>query len=102
MTLCQEAPDLFFSAEEDGRMETDRVEREELASSLCFTCPTRLRCLERAMVLGEAYGVWGGMGEHERRMFRKHMKDEGYRNEVPAGPEFRASLKAFYRERGVA
>lgn len=78
-------------------MEDGRVEREELAASVCFSCPVRLRCLERALVLNEAYGVWGGMAEGERRRFVQHLRGEGYRTEVPPLDELAVSVREFYQ-----
>lgn len=47
-------------------------------------------------------GVWGGMSEHERRLFRTHLNREGYRGEVPNGLEFEASVASFYTIRRKA
>lgn len=96
-STCDEHGDLFFGTSEDGRMEEGRVEREALAAAVCFSCPVRLRCLEKALVLAEPYGVWGGMGEGERRRFVKHLRSEGYRNEVPVMDELTASVQQFYK-----
>lgn len=95
---CQGNEDIFFGPDVDGRKEVGRQQREELAKSICRSCPYRLRCLERSLVHGEMYGVWGGMGEGERREFAKHLKDEGYANEVPHGQEMYAAVHAYYRE----
>ncbi len=92
--------ELFFGSALDGRTEKRRREREAQAKQVCFSCEYRLRCLERAMVLEETGpGVWGGMGESERRAFRTHMKEEGYVETVPEGLEFFATLRSFYRKR---
>ncbi len=32
-----------------------------------MTCPVQLPCREHALASGESFGVWGGMGEAERR-----------------------------------
>jgi hypothetical protein len=95
---CHQDPDLFYSPEEDGRNEVGRVEREALAGMLCRQkCPRVTECLERALIRREMYGVWGGMGEGERRQFRAHLLREGYkRNEVPTGRELRSSVVAYY------
>lgn len=95
-SVCDNHGDLFFGTAEDGRMEEGRVERETLAASVCFSCPTRLRCLEKALVLSEAYGVWGGMGEGERRRLVRQLRTEGYRNEVPPLDELAVSVRSFY------
>lgn len=98
MKNCERDPELFFSSSDDGRTEDGRVDREDLATRLCFSCPFRVPCLERALVHREEYGVWGGMGEGERRKFRTFMENEGYdRHEVPTSVELLASLIGFYR-----
>ena len=89
--------DLFYGTELDGRNEAGRQEREEKAKEICFSCEYRMPCLERAMVLRDENGVWGGMTEGERREFRRHMAAEGYGKQVPEGDEFWATLNSFYR-----
>jgi len=96
---CETNPELFFSSVDDGRMEDGRVDREDLATRLCFSCVERVRCLEGALVHREEYGVWGGMAEGERRKFKTYLIEEGYdRHEVPSGLELVASLIGFYRQ----
>lgn len=51
-------PDLFFSTAEPDRAE---------ALKLCGACPVRLECLEHALATREAYGIWGGTDEQERK-----------------------------------
>lgn len=59
-------PELFFGP---NRFEPkrERLEREAAAKQVCATCPVSSECLEHAIVMGEAFGVWGGLGETERR-----------------------------------
>ncbi len=45
----------------------DRTAREEAAKAICAHCPALVACREHALRQGELYGVWGGMGEAERR-----------------------------------
>lgn len=49
----------------ERRDEKDRRERH--AKSLCEGCPVRAECLEFALSSNEAYGVWGGLNELERK-----------------------------------
>lgn len=56
-----------------------------------------MNCLEVALVLRQDDGVWGGMGEAERRAFRDFLAFEGYMGEVPENLEFWASLNSYYR-----
>lgn len=97
-TPCVRNHDLFYSPDDDGRTEIGRVDREALAGLMCLSeCPLHLLCLERALVQRELYGVWGGMGEGERRKFVTHLREEGYDDgEIPTGRELTSSLHAFY------
>ena len=99
LPACYRLLHLFFGEEIDGRTERDRVVREAKARRQCFKCIYRHKCLRRAVMLGEEIGVWGGMGEGERRRFVAHLKNEGY---DPADPpdekEFLAALASFYRK----
>jgi hypothetical protein len=89
----------FYGTEDDGRQEAERDIRESEAKALCYTCPYRWRCLEYAIIHGERYGVWGGMGEAERKRFMEHLKDEGYtRRDMPGRGELIAAVRAFYRK----
>jgi WhiB family redox-sensing transcriptional regulator len=55
----------FFHADaERGRV---REWREARAKAICQTCPVILECREHALNVQEAYGIWGGLGENERR-----------------------------------
>ena len=93
---CKDLGHIFYSPEPDGRNETGREDRENRAKAICFTCPYRHRCLEKAMVWREKHGVWGGMSEAERRDFRQHLRNLGYGAEVPTGIDFRAAVGTYY------
>ncbi|MCU7826926.1 WhiB family transcriptional regulator [Kitasatospora sp. DSM 101779] len=54
----------FHPSGERGRAHD---EREEAAKRICGDCPVRAECLAHALSVREPYGVWGGMGEDERR-----------------------------------
>ena len=41
------------------------------AKAVCAQCPVRDDCLEFALRLKVAHGVWGGMSERERRSLRR-------------------------------
>jgi WhiB family transcriptional regulator, redox-sensing transcriptional regulator len=47
------------------------VEDAALAKSVCLTCPVRQDCLEYALKVREANGVWGGLTEQERRSVKR-------------------------------
>ena len=59
-------PTLFFGP---SRFEPkrERLEREAAAKAVCATCPALRLCREHALQSGEVYGVWGGLGEADRR-----------------------------------
>jgi hypothetical protein len=89
--------DLFYSPVDDGRTEIGRDDREALAGIICAACPYRVQCLEQALVTGEDFGVWGGLGEGERRRFKEHLIQEGYdRGEYPSGRELKSAVRTFY------
>ena len=95
---CHNETDLFFGTEDDARTEFERDIREAEAKSRCFICMYRFRCLERAVVHRERYGVWGGTGEAERKRFQEHLAAEGYTSrDMPHGIELLAALREFYR-----
>ena len=45
----------------------ERLAREAAAKAVCSRCPALLACREHALANGELYGVWGGLGEADRR-----------------------------------
>jgi len=65
---CRDQPaELFFGPDhEEGRRE--RLDRERRAKALCLDCPALIPCREYALQQLEPYGVWGGLGEQERRL----------------------------------
>ncbi len=62
---CRTAdPELFFHPW--GERDPRRSRREAAAKAICASCPVRLQCADVALATYEAYGVWGGLSEHER------------------------------------
>lgn len=50
--------------------------REAAAKLVCERCPVLARCREHALAAREPYGVWGGLGESERRaMLSRRRRD---------------------------
>ena len=45
----------------------ERLAREAAAKEVCRGCPALMACREHALRAGESFGVWGGLGEAERR-----------------------------------
>lgn len=63
---------IFFHI--DGLRGLVRQRREAQAKAICRTCPVLEACREHALEVKEPYGVWGGMGEAERRDIIKASK----------------------------
>jgi WhiB family redox-sensing transcriptional regulator len=56
---------LFFHP--DSERGSARAAREAQAKAICLRCPVLERCREHALSVQEPYGIWGAMGERERR-----------------------------------
>lgn len=54
----------------ERRDEKDRRERQ--AKLICERCPVRAECLEFAVSTNEAFGIWGGLNELERKHLTSH------------------------------
>ncbi|MCX4530258.1 WhiB family transcriptional regulator [Streptomyces sp. NBC_00841] len=65
-----EDPDLFFPIGSTGPA---LVQTDE-AKEVCRGCPVREQCLEWAMENGQDSGVWGGLGEAERRALKRRTR----------------------------
>jgi WhiB family transcriptional regulator, redox-sensing transcriptional regulator len=63
---CRSAdPELFFGPESERVADWQRREAE--AKAVCAACPVTARCLAYALETRQAYGIWGGAAESERR-----------------------------------
>lgn len=56
----------------DGERGPARARRIEKAKAICQACPVLEQCRQHALTVHEPYGVWGGMGEDERRALLKN------------------------------
>ncbi|WP_405392783.1 WhiB family transcriptional regulator [Streptomyces sp. NBC_01102] len=65
-----EDPDLFFPIGSTG----PALVQTEDAKEVCATCPVREQCLEWALENGQESGVWGGLGESERRTLKRRTR----------------------------
>jgi WhiB family redox-sensing transcriptional regulator len=61
-----EDPELFFPVGTTG----PSALQVELAKAVCALCEVRNQCLEWALATSQDSGVWGGLGEEERRALR--------------------------------
>ena len=65
---CSEVdPELFFPERGDafGPAKAKRI---------CSSCEVRVECLEYSLDNNEQFGVWGGLGENDRRRLRRRRK----------------------------
>ncbi|MCX4680801.1 WhiB family transcriptional regulator [Streptomyces sp. NBC_01433] len=68
---CREVdPDLFFPIGSTG----PALVQTEDAKAVCATCPVRAQCLRWALENGQDSGVWGGLGEDERRALKRRTR----------------------------
>ena len=52
----------------------------EVAQHVCAECSVRAECLEYALRIREAHGVWGGLNELERRvLLRERLQPDAER-----------------------
>jgi len=64
---CRDADAVLFFGPNAFEPKHERDEREEAAKAVCALCPVIFECRSWALEHGEAYGVWGGLGEADRR-----------------------------------
>lgn len=58
---------VFFPPSSTER-KREKAAREAHAKRICEQCPVIVECRTYAIEVGEAHGVWGGLGEKERRV----------------------------------
>ncbi|AQW55110.1 WhiB family transcriptional regulator [Streptomyces antimycoticus] len=66
-----EDPELFFPV---GVAGPAAQQQEARAKEVCHRCPVIQECLEYALETGMTHGVWGGVGEEERRALRRKVQ----------------------------
>lgn len=64
-------PELFFPVATVGPAFDQQV---AAAKTVCARCAVRANCLDWALNVGEAYGVWGGTTPEERRSLRRRAR----------------------------
>jgi WhiB family transcriptional regulator, redox-sensing transcriptional regulator len=62
-----EDPELFFPVGTTG----PALDQITQAKAVCAGCSVRVECLEYALQTYQDAGVWGGLGEDERRALRR-------------------------------
>jgi WhiB family transcriptional regulator, redox-sensing transcriptional regulator len=66
--VCRdEDPELFFPIGYTG----PGLRQIEEAKAVCRRCPVMSECLTWALESGQDAGVWGGLGENERRALKR-------------------------------
>jgi len=68
-----EDPDGLFFAIGHSEPPPVRDEREARAKAVCASCAVREECLAYAVATNAQHGVWGGLGEQERRLYRDNL-----------------------------
>lgn len=69
-------PELFFPVGNTG----PALQQIEEAKKVCVQCNVREQCLSWALDAGQDHGVWGGMGEDERRAIKRRAARSRLRN----------------------
>ncbi|MBR13040.1 MAG: WhiB family transcriptional regulator [Acidimicrobiaceae bacterium] len=65
---CRGPQAAAFYPPASGERRDEKRLREREAKEICAHCAVAGRCLEMALASREAYGIWGGTNESERRV----------------------------------
>jgi WhiB family transcriptional regulator, redox-sensing transcriptional regulator len=82
-----EDPELFFPIGTTGPV----LEQIAEAKEVCARCPVRDACLDFALSTGQAYGIWGGLTEDERRSLRRRRQRAAARQSAAGQPRDRVA-----------
>ena len=64
---CLPHPAILFFGMDENEGAAERHSREQEAKRICTECGVRAECLDYALTTREAYGIWGGLTELERK-----------------------------------
>lgn len=64
---CRGPHAVVFFPPSHAERKDERASRERAAKEICRPCPVRQECLEYAIRIREAHGIWGGLNELERK-----------------------------------
>lgn len=64
---CKGMDPVIFFGPEHAETVKEKRDREDEAKAVCNSCPVKEECLEYALDAREAYGIWGGLTELERK-----------------------------------
>ena len=62
-------PDSWFPSNSEGD-----ASRAKWAAAMCGGCPVKHLCLLKSLAIRAQYGVWGGVGEVQRRVMLQRME----------------------------
>lgn len=69
---CRDSdPELFFPISDAG----PALDQTARARTICARCPIQSACLEWALTEGIAFGIYGGLDEHERAALHRSQAD---------------------------
>lgn len=69
---CRHADtELFFPVSRSGRSAAEARQ----AKAICARCPVRQPCLSYALATHQAYGIWGGYDDEERRVLHRQQRE---------------------------
>ena len=91
LAACRGSGDLFFAPDDVGEGRAERRDREDRAKAICGVCDVRTECLQESLAASEAFGIWGGLTERERRT--AHRNKDCSPHDI-AGPGRLSSLPA--------
>ena len=64
---CRGPHAVVFFPPSHAERKDERIARERAAKEICRPCPVRQECLDYAIRIREAHGIWGGLSEAERK-----------------------------------
>ena len=64
---CRGPHSVVFFPPSRAERKDERMARERSAKEICRTCPVVQSCLDYAVRIREANGIWGGLNEAERK-----------------------------------
>ena len=70
---CRGQGAVFFGP--DAEQPPAKAKRERAAKAVCGGCQVRAECLAEAVERDDRHGVWGGLGEDERRVMPRRALD---------------------------
>ena len=51
----------------------ENITRMNIAKRICSMCDVQKECLEYSLLIGDDFGIWGGLSPKERQRLRKSM-----------------------------